>query len=232
MKIITSKQAREQGLKRFFTGKACPNGHIDERLVSSGSCITCRKLVKIKDYHKNREAILAKRKQYYANNPDKAEEQRIKRLQWYKDNKERVSANNRRYREANREHLALQNAEWRAANALKIKQWGLERYKTHGHSIRAAALAWAKNNPRRVNARNATRRAAEMKACPVWVDRAEIAEIYANCPEGYHVDHEVPLNHPLICGLHVPVNLQYLPAFDNLSKGNRFDPETYVHVFP
>lgn len=49
-----------------------------------------------------------------------------------------------------------------------------------------------------------------------------ILEIYRNCPEGHHVDHVVPLNHPLVSGLHNQFNLQYLKAEDNLKKSNKF----------
>lgn len=58
---------------------------------------------------------------------------------------------------------------------------------------------------------------------PSWADQDLIAEIYRNRPEGYHVDHIVPLNGKTVCGLHVENNLQYLTAEDNLSKNNKFN---------
>lgn len=67
-------------------------------------------------------------------------------------------------------------------------------------------------------------RAAKLKQTPSWANEAEILEFYKNCPEGYHVDHIVPLQGDCVSGLHVKQNLQYLLAKDNLSKGNRYIP--------
>lgn len=41
--IISRKEAIRIGLPRYFTGKACKNGHIAERGTSRGTCFSCHK---------------------------------------------------------------------------------------------------------------------------------------------------------------------------------------------
>lgn len=57
---------------------------------------------------------------------------------------------------------------------------------------------------------------------PSWSNLEKIREIYNICPKGYHVDHIIPLNGELVSGLHIPENLQYLLAEENLAKSNKF----------
>lgn len=79
-------------------------------------------------------------------------------------------------------------------------------------------------------ARSAKRRAMRLHATVPWSNYDEINLIYTKCPESYHVDHIIPLQGELVCGLHVEHNLQYLTAKENLSKGNRFDTASYSHT--
>ena len=71
------------------------------------------------------------------------------------------------------------------------------------------------------NAIEAKRRAAKLHQTPQWANLKAIEEFYKNCPKGYHVDHIVPLQGKNVSGLHVLENLQYLPASENIRKGNR-----------
>ena len=42
--IISLAEAKAQGLKRFYTGLPCINGHIAERYVSVKKCVACQQL--------------------------------------------------------------------------------------------------------------------------------------------------------------------------------------------
>ena len=65
----------------------------------------------------------------------------------------------------------------------------------------------------------------------------EVNEIYANARAltrrtgvRHHVDHILPIKHPLVSGLHVPENLQILTARDNSRKRNKI-PAELAHLF-
>lgn len=83
-------------------------------------------------------------------------------------------------------------------------------------------------NPAKFRAKTTKRRAKKLNATPVWADQVLIDEIYnlahmRTVSTGFmwHVDHIVPLQSKLVCGLHVEHNLQVIPGATNLRKGNR-----------
>lgn len=63
------------------------------------------------------------------------------------------------------------------------------------------------------------------KRVPKWSQTDKIRQFYMDCPPDCHVDHIIPLCGTLVSGLHVLENLQYLPAQENLKKGNKYDPD-------
>jgi 5-methylcytosine-specific restriction endonuclease McrA len=86
----------------------------------------------------------------------------------------------------------------------------------------STAQEWNELNRKTVAAYQAKVRSKRILRCPVWADTIAIREFYKHCPDGHHVDHIVPLVGKNVSGLHVLNNLQYLPAQENLSKGNRY----------
>ncbi len=70
------------------------------------------------------------------------------------------------------------------------------------------------------------------KAWPEWcANDPEFKRIYKEAErrreagEDVQVDHVVPIINPLVCGLHVPWNLEIIGKHENLSKGNRWWPD-------
>lgn len=91
---------------------------------------------------------------------------------------------------------------------------------------------WSKINKDLRASNEAKRRSSKIRATPVWLTKEHLdsinnfywlaKDLKAVTGDEYHIDHIVPLKGKNICGLHVPWNLQVLPADLNIKKGNRF----------
>lgn len=73
------------------------------------------------------------------------------------------------------------------------------------------------------------RRKKRDKSMPPWADKIAIKEMYIKARQltaetgvKHEVDHIIPSNHELVCGLHVENNLQILTETENISKSNSF----------
>jgi hypothetical protein len=69
---------------------------------------------------------------------------------------------------------------------------------------------------------------------PQWADRLAIRAFFdaarlmtRNTGTQYSVDHIVPVNHPLVCGLHVEHNLEVTTLLANLMKSNNYWPDMW-----
>ena len=56
MDAITRAAAKALGLKKFFTGKPCKRGHVDERYVSNKGCVTCTAVLNATQERKSYDA--------------------------------------------------------------------------------------------------------------------------------------------------------------------------------
>jgi hypothetical protein len=79
MEKIDRKTALKLGRKRYFTGVPCKHGHIRERLVHSGGCAECHRLLLQRQKERNPDLIrlrnrLSKQKQK-ARDPERVRQQ-------------------------------------------------------------------------------------------------------------------------------------------------------------
>jgi len=201
MKRISPKQAKSQGLARYFTGKPCKNGHIYERYTASRKCRKCTH-VKVKKFSGLFKFCTSCKKKL----------KKIPKNFRYKSKKQKVLTFRPVCRICGREQVRKYNI------TLKGKLSKQKRDKSYvasgGRKTKTArAKACALSNLRRARIMNAT---------PKWFTeehKKEIQKIYMSCPKGYHVDHFIPLKGKNVCGLHVPNNLRIITAYKNLSKG-------------
>ncbi len=70
MEIISRAEAQERGLKRYFTGNACPHGHVSERLVANRKCHKCGLEATRRWAIASREHLLEYRRRRYAASPE------------------------------------------------------------------------------------------------------------------------------------------------------------------
>ena len=154
---------------------------------------------------------------------------------WKRNNREQNKAAKRAWEAANPEKVKAYTqriqSKWRAANIELARARVLESKRKKADYYRAQTAAWAKREAHRARAKYKRYMTSKRNACPAWADQILIEEAYhlaqlRTKATGFqwHVDHIVPLQSPIVCGLHVENNLQVIPAAMNLSKSNRYWP--------
>ena len=157
---------------------------------------------KRKHYLANKEKYIAKAKEWKKNNPDKVKDSSARRYQKDKD---------------------------------RILEVSSAYYKTLPPEVRRAReKRWRDNNPGRSAYLCAARRSRIKQQQPPWVDEKEIQGFYEMAARvstclgiKHHVDHIYPLAGRKSKGLHVPWNLQVIPASINVRKHNKSPEEFY-----
>jgi post-segregation antitoxin (ccd killing protein) len=178
-------------LSEFYKRKDSPDGYRND-------CKLCRRSVSSKNYYTDQDLGKQKRREYYA---------RLKA-----ENPNLSAEIYARYRESSLEHSRLA-------------------YQANAEERKAKQRLWSKTNRGIANALGRRYKLKKAKATPLWLTPEQIynmqctykvaAQLSETSSQKWHVDHIVPIRGKDVCGLHVPWNLQLLPAKMNMQKGNR-----------
>lgn len=188
------QEALRIGHPYYFTGKPCIHGHLSNRDSKDRKCQQCERIFVRKDMQRP--------------------ERKAKFLAWSQANKDKRSEASKRSKVKHREAVRARMRDW----------WQRNR-----EILAEKRKIWATANKPKIYANNAARRGLEMLATPPWADqfRSEYEAIYAERLQldsetgiKHHVDHIYPLKGKDSCGLHVPWNLQIIPAVANIAKRN------------
>jgi 5-methylcytosine-specific restriction endonuclease McrA len=232
MQVISCEDAEMIGMTTYFTGVPCVNGHVCEKFVCNRNCVKCRAArQRMKNRFLTEEEILRRRE--------------WSRESWRKHNGEKgfqywCSLFDKPRKMDDPEYRKRMG---RLSGARR--QARMESDPAYAEERRAKVKAYQTANREKMrplkNYHDANRRSLKMNARPPWLskeDKRRMRDMYAWAKmlgelfdETYHVDHIYPLKHKTLCGLHVPWNLQILPAHVNHKKKNRLPEEFDVHSY-
>lgn len=222
--IITRKEAKFKGLPVYFSGKPCAQGHICERRTINGSCVECSRLYKRKIYPNNRDKHLLYMKNWHQKN---SKRNKAYRAQYYLDNREYYLIRSKNIYWKNIISTPEYNKLMYQRYTKYFTKHNREYYWTHKDYF---INYWATHKAQ-YNAQGAKRRFQIKRALPKWVDLQNIQFVYELCEKisketgiKHNVDHIIPLQSSLVCGLHCLENLRIITETENKRKGNKFPP--------
>jgi hypothetical protein len=102
--IIERSQAKINGLKHYFTGRECKNGHISKRKTDNGVCLECHRIREIKSRSENPEKSREAWRRYYSTDKGFSKSKKSsKKYRLNPKNKETIARSKYKAKEKNRD---------------------------------------------------------------------------------------------------------------------------------
>lgn len=121
---------------------------------------------------------------------------------------------------------------WKHKHKADVSKAGRKYYISNSTRIQAFSKVWRQENKARVTFSANKRRAQKLKATPMWANENKIIRLYEKAErlttkmnKKYVVDHIVPLQSKLVCGLHCEQNLRVITQKYNSRKLNSSWPD-------
>lgn len=143
------------------------------------------------------------------------------------------------YRSTHKEEIKLQRYNSKEKTSVYNKEYGYknkEKIQNNRDNNKERSCLYEKDyrskNKPKLKEKQARVRIDRKQASKIILNhiyKIQTQDIYKLCPINNEVDHIIPINHKLICGLYVPWNLQYLDKISNRIKRNKFDG-TYDNI--
>lgn len=162
--VVNKSDAIRQGLKFFFTGVPCRNGHVDQRRVDNHTCETCSAVRNKRDAWK--------KVRYALENPDKVKDSKRR---WEERNRESLNQKSRDRRALYPEKKKLENSIWWKANRDKARVYSSKRRRL----MEKAGGSFSESDIKEMMARQKGKCAEPSCRCDVR--------------HKYHIDHIMPV---------------------------------------
>ncbi len=150
--------------------------------------------------------------------------------------KQCVLARTKKYYEQNKDKYKKWNKASYANNIVRAKERAAAAYKNASPErlaeLRKRSDEYWRTHPAELSEKNSRARFHRTRAVVAWRNKFYVREIYSLARLRtrllgivHHVDHIVPVVHPLVCGLHNEFNLAVLTGKENILKSNRHWPD-------
>lgn len=190
-------------------------------VMDSKVCSLCKVTFNLDQFHRRKRAKDGLRSDCKSCNSGTAK-------RWVESNKDHYIYVAKKYREANKLAISIAYKKYYVTN----KDYRLGTKKKWRDSNKEHIKKYVQANPHIFRRHSAKRRSQKLNARPSWISQLQheqIKSLYKQAVDlelatgiKYHVDHRIPLTHPLVCGFDLPINLQLLTQSENCSKSNSF----------